>query len=680
MRCTGIDKGPPCARCKASGHECVFEPRQRTRKGGKSKKVEAMADSVQKMEQTLAVVLQAIGSGMGTPNLVRGSSPPNTTGVQPPGARQASSLPGGAATPARPDEEQLVPSEPRAQGSTPKPRAGSAAGETQRPAPIEPPHPISTLTQWKGSRDTDVPPTAVGLATGKSEPSSRELMMRAHEYLSQPPPGSPRQGRTDLPPRAAPLPSDELNPLGLLAEAILSTFSGDSQPAAATTSGGLQGSSVLSADGQTSPASGKSRAGKSGPAPLGVANRNYFRPGVIEQLSVRKIFIERDLPPTIVDDGLVSSDELTDLFRIFTTCNHFAGIIDPVLHTPNFVRSRSPFLLTVIILIASQFYAPRPELHDKAVEYARRCSNMIVENGWKSIEITQAYLLLSLWGESAPNFEQDKAWLYSGLGIRMATDMNLDRTPVPRGSDPAEVLANERDRINRERTWLGCFIVDRMLASQMGKAYIVREDDAVRSVRTWCMQRMSQPWDVGVAGLTELHRIQSRQMDFLHTSLPSLSGDSDFAALLRIFNRQLDEWRQVWHFENLLQQYHLRHPQGQREKQTLYTADGFQDVPPALLDTGFNDTPRLFSFEGDAAACKEAQGILQILSDGVDDPSCNLRPPPPDSSMVERSLFFLVRVGPMRFHYAVLLLNSFGLQRFMSQTSMPEEKARCMST
>lgn len=41
------------------------------------------------------------------------------------------------------------------------------------------------------------------------------------------------------------------------------------------------------------------------------------------------------------------------------------------------------------------------------------------EAGYKSIEIVQAYLLLSLWGcGPVERYEQDKTWLLLGMGIR----------------------------------------------------------------------------------------------------------------------------------------------------------------------------------------------------------------------------------------------------------------------
>lgn len=422
--------------------------------------------------------------------------------------------------------------------------------------------------------------------------------------------------------------------------------------------------------------------------PLGIANQSYFRPSFISYLSLRKFLIERELPPTLLDDGVVTEEEATDLFRVFfQSCIHYALLLDPAWHTPKFVRSRSPFLFTVIICIAAQFYAPRPELHAKALDYAKNCAFTVLENGLKSVEIVQAFLLMSLWGESSPNIEQDTAWIFSGLAIRIATDINLDRrakVEIDVKRDPADPVAleRERDELNRTRTWYSCFVIDRMFASQTGKAYIVREDQVIRNVRTWCMQRFSQPWDVGIAALVELYRIQSRQMDFIRSSAQSaFNVETDFASVLRIFNRQLDEWRQTWRFEDLVHQYCNRN--AATASSVIYTADGFRERPEEgsqihPLNAAPASDPTVYPARQAAEA--EASALLDALRTTKDDDGKQPQLAPPPNAFIERSLYFLVRQGTMRYHYTVLFLNSLGLQRVLDHPDSADvETPACAS-
>lgn len=96
MRCEPAADGDEskCKRCRAGGHECVFEESQRGRR--KNQKTDAMAKSIKNMESTLETVLKAIATGnahtvagmsLGSDgNLVAtsGSQQPQATTISPP--------------------------------------------------------------------------------------------------------------------------------------------------------------------------------------------------------------------------------------------------------------------------------------------------------------------------------------------------------------------------------------------------------------------------------------------------------------------------------------------------------------------------------------------------------------------------------------------------------------------
>lgn len=75
--------------------------------------------------------------------------------------------------------------------------------------------------------------------------------------------------------------------------------------------------------------------------------------------------------------------------------------------------------LAVVCAISSKFYDARPELHPRLTALSRKLAFSVPEQGYKSVEIVQAYMLLTLWGcGPAERFEQDKTWMLLGMGIR----------------------------------------------------------------------------------------------------------------------------------------------------------------------------------------------------------------------------------------------------------------------
>ncbi|KAI0768144.1 hypothetical protein BD413DRAFT_479831 [Trametes elegans] len=208
----------------------------------------------------------------------------------------------------------------------------------------------------------------------------------------------------------------------------------------------------------------------------GVANEDYFRatsPG-----PHRPIMYAQHQTPYILRSGLVSPAEVEKLFKIyFDYINPSVSLLDPVLYTAQKTYWRSPFLFTVVCGIASRFYSERPELYQQAMNCARLAAGSTLIGGQKSVETVQAYILLSLYPVPARKWEEDRCWVYLGLAIRIATDLNLHH---PNTVEP-ENEQHAREMLNRTRTWLNCFNVDRSMSSQYGKAPIINNTDYVAS-------------------------------------------------------------------------------------------------------------------------------------------------------------------------------------------------------
>lgn len=74
------------------------------------------------------------------------------------------------------------------------------------------------------------------------------------------------------------------------------------------------------------------------------------------------------------------------------------SILDPDLHTKNWVRAQSPFLFSAIITVATKVAHP---LH--YVPALRHCKKLLggaFEEGHNSIEFVQALAILVFWGDA----------------------------------------------------------------------------------------------------------------------------------------------------------------------------------------------------------------------------------------------------------------------------------------
>lgn len=685
MRCVGAEKGPPCNRCRNGNHECIFEESNRGKKGGKNQKAEAMQQSLRKMEQTLATVLRSIRDpGLAAQHggmVTRSPSP--TFPREPERATKESTRSDPRLTHSHSfsSAADYGPRSPWTRGPDPYSQHGThASGSPARvsndgTSPISTINPSAVAHRSASSTDgsTHSPANAHGTRFLEPLPHHHRQQSRPGPPGSEPPRSRPSRGS----PRLHSLPDNTLNPLGLLAEASLhntqrarkhaasrSVASSASREKDSQRSGSTGGQSpdktIKSEGGEDTTPEGDANAANDDAQrkiPLGVASQNYFRPGPMTILPLRRIIIEREMPPELLTLGIVSSEEVLDLFSIFfRRCTQHLCLLDAEWHTPTFICSRSPFLFTCVCTVAAKFYDRRPDLHAKCMALTRKVAFDVVNRGFKSIEIVQGFLLMAMYAQPAERFEEDKTWMYSGIALRMATDLNLHRKSVatfnhsPHPDDPA-VLDREREILNRERTWYVCFAVDRGVSIQMGKPYTIREDWIIRNCRNWG-SRFSRPWDLSVSAVVDLYRISSRQLDFLYSSTSSVSGlntEIDYSLVLPVFNEQLQEWREEWRWRGLFSvpEEGEEYIENKRRKK----AAAAEKEAAAAAKDGDKDKDK---DTNGAAKTSTTAAAYEYEDDDEDAENLDLN---------TRILIHHAHSVPVRYSFAVLVLNSFGLQQ-----------------
>ncbi|WVQ96072.1 hypothetical protein IAU59_003172 [Kwoniella sp. CBS 9459] len=519
MRCIPDEStgpGGPCKRCKSGGHECIFEESNRGKRS--TRKNEALAAKLAKME----AALKGIGSALSTI-----------------------------------DQSSLNSFSTALHGAT---------------------------------SDTDV----INLITSHTSPSAVPTLavaMNRQPYNAASDPfagdvrgedsahGPGHHSQPPLSPRLHSLPDNVLSPLGLLAEASLqntdapnkknsskSRYSDQNgKPAHRPSPLGYEGRGSVPRSGSPmgmSPgsyrlATSDVRGGNGGEDDdanvyadhgHGVASHNYFKLGAA--MSPSAGLSDNRLPELMT---IVSREEIGELFDIFFNNMAFhVPLVYREFHTPDLVLQRSQFLCTVICALAARYYHKRTDLHATLSAYAKRLAFEVPSRGYKSVEVVQAYLLLSLWTLGPEKtFEQDRTWLMLGMAIRMATDLNLHRKSIVSGLDTEEGRSRDLEIINRERCWLHCFVLDRSLSAQMGKPYTLREDYIIRNAceASWHQQRFTLPSDRALSAYVVLQQIMSRAIDSIYSSTTTVSGlrhDCDYMLIVRSAHEELRRWLTEW--------------------------------------------------------------------------------------------------------------------------------------
>ncbi|KAG8820410.1 hypothetical protein FRC17_010157 [Serendipita sp. 399] len=281
-------------------------------------------------------------------------------------------------------------------------------------------------------------------------------------------------------------------------------------------------------------------------ADIGVACPDYFVSSSymaqrVSQLGLRRIEIDRGLSeePKLLRKGLIVPDEVDKLFEIFyEKINVTISLLDPVLHTPATTFARCPLLFTVVCAVASRYFTERPELYSIAMHFAMTSAASSLMDSKKSVELCQAYLLLSMWPLPSRKYDEDRAWLYLGLAIRMAMDLDLH---LPTNVDVTSEQ-QQREILNRTRTWLICYNMDRSSSAQLGKPMTIHENFIIKDSALWYQRSAyNHPYDLHLCQETTLMRIMSRfQETYADSTTPSgIKEDVDLRSTAFDFDDEL---------------------------------------------------------------------------------------------------------------------------------------------
>ncbi|KAK0452965.1 fungal-specific transcription factor domain-containing protein [Desarmillaria tabescens] len=245
--------------------------------------------------------------------------------------------------------------------------------------------------------------------------------------------------------------------------------------------------------------------------------------------------------------GLVTLEDAEQLFDIFYKyINPFISILDPILLTPKSTLARCPVLFTVICAISSRYHPLKSNIYPIAMHFAKHsAANVLIQDEMKSIELCQAYILMSVYAVPKRSWDRDQSWLYAGLAVSIATALHLYQTPTAKPENEIQ----EREALNRDRIWQSCSLLDRGTAIQFGKPWTIKEDMTIIHSEEWYKQsHYNLDSDVHLCGYSALLRIISRFHDEVLSKQSRLihSERGNLRVVTMRYDAELEIFQEEW--------------------------------------------------------------------------------------------------------------------------------------
>lgn len=302
------------------------------------------------------------------------------------------------------------------------------------------------------------------------------------------------------------------------------------------------------------------------------------------------------------------SDEIADAHRYFARLHPINGILDPVLHTPDFVRSRSALLFTWIIALTAQFDHASGSIAKRLRLHGEKLSNYVHACGFKSVEIVQGYYISLLSATPTATLAEERSWLYTMYAFGLGSELGLDQessqsreTDVPTSSadtppsqshpgphahphlnpqlhshseyawqyhplmqhmmsshhnhngdcnaatmpQPApDPTHSQRLARNRERTWLRILLWERANSAARGRIHSFPETKLTRDIERWWQHPLADPTDKHTCAFIVLRRTLAALQREMHRQAAVPHADPHWVRDL--VDTALRPWLEAW--------------------------------------------------------------------------------------------------------------------------------------
>lgn len=291
--------------------------------------------------------------------------------------------------------------------------------------------------------------------------------------------------------------------------------------------------------------------------------------------------VGEDIDP--VELGLVTEDEASVLFTFFyDNLSHTRWGLDPILHTPQFVRKQSAFLFTSIMAASALFMPTAAAVSKRLSSHCKLLAQKVLTNRNRSPEIVLAFMVNIPWMAPGKHWSDDETCSYMAAGLTIALDISLDKLIVPspssslegihegrepsdyitarkaldldgfRDVDPASDLGRRLLR-RRERIWLALFVLDRGVCLARGRSFTVPLTPIIEDCDHWHQSALADVWDGSLVSSAVLRRelvnlISDVKQACDSNRINTINGSSVAQSVQDMIDGFFNHWYSTWAF------------------------------------------------------------------------------------------------------------------------------------
>lgn len=131
---------------------------------------------------------------------------------------------------------------------------------------------------------------------------------------------------------------------------------------------------------------------------------------------------------------------MTDRLSFYQNLAHTRWGLDPLIHTPSFVRSQSAFLFTSIMAGAALFLPSAAALSKRLSRHCKWLAKRVITHRHRSVEIVLAFMVNVPWMSPGDRLGDDDTCSYIAMALTVALDLSLNKIVSPSSSFDQELM------------------------------------------------------------------------------------------------------------------------------------------------------------------------------------------------------------------------------------------------
>jgi hypothetical protein len=219
--------------------------------------------------------------------------------------------------------------------------------------------------------------------------------------------------------------------------------------------------------------------------------------------------------------------------------------LDPFVHTLDFVRGQSAFLLTSLLLASARFMPSASALAKRLLIHRKYLVEQVIAKRFRSVEIVLAFMVNIPWMHPLEQAADDDTGVFISIALSIALDLSLNKIITPSQSfgpdlhkkipkadciEAKKALAMDgfeeidtqslwaqRLLRRRERAWIALFVLERGVCLARGRSYCLPITPLVTYCDTWHAHAISDQQDGSLVSMAVLRR----DLDQLFTAVRS---------------------------------------------------------------------------------------------------------------------------------------------------------------